>query len=155
MAIMAVEPSSHGLTASFGWSIWCHLLPCNVAYYYHSCILNIGCIIPDRLGSMSRRSLCMVSCPGEVSVCVIMCCDSLCVPEEPPCVCHCCVSRWSHRVCVGLLVDAYQCRQLSAQLAPPSFIGKDVIVQGPYLGVCFKIKMYYRYYSSYIPSCCF
>ena len=104
---------------------------------------------------MSRRSLCVVSCPGEVSVCVIMCCDSLCVPEEPPCVRHCCVSRWSHRVCVGLLVDAYQCRQLSAQLAPPSFIGKDVIVQGPYLGVCFKIKMFYRYYSSYIPSCCF
>ena len=56
-------------------------------------------------------------------MCVTVWCSSLCVSVEPQCVC------W-------LLVEAYQCRQLSAQLASPSFIQKDVIVRGPYLGVC-------------------
>ena len=61
---------------------------------------------------------------------------SVCVPEKPPCV-----SRRNLRVCPGetsvcvLLVGAYQCRQLSAQLASPSCLEQDVIVRGFYIGV--------------------
>ena len=74
-------------------------------------------------------------------MCVTIRCDSFCVPEEPPCVC---VTVWCSLLCVPveppclcwLLVEAYQWRQLSAQLASPSFIEEDVIVRGLYLGVC-------------------
>ena len=74
----------------------------------------------------------------EKSLCVSSCAVIPSVSRRSLRACVTVVCPGGATVCVGLLVDAYQCRQLSAQLAPPSFIGKDVIVQGPYLGVCLK-----------------
>ena len=94
----------------------------------HSTVSQLPCGVASCgvAHAVSWRNLCV--CPRETSVCV---------PEKPPYV-----SRRNLRVRPGetsecvLLVGAYQCRQLSAQLASPSCLEQDVIVRGFYIGVC-------------------